>query len=291
MMRSMTGVGLACSESGSFLGSVSVRSLNHRFLDVTIRSPRTVALIETSVREHVQGRLSRGRVEVHIRGEVTGGAPRPEVDSALATAYVEALRGLARANCLSADLSLGTLVQLPGVVGLSDAETAVSDAARQQVLQLVDQALDALDTMRAAEGEQLAAALERHLAAIESEVGRIEADVDVGRDARRVALQERGRSLCLDLGLDENRLYAEIARLVDRCDVAEELDRLLSHVRQARLHLARRGSGKTLDFLAQEMMREANTIGSKAVAAAVTHRVVGLKTEIERFREQVQNVE
>ena len=291
MMRSMTGVGLAASETGPFLGSVSVRSLNHRFLDLSVRCSRSVALLEPELRERVQSRVSRGKIEVAIRGEITTEHRRLTVDSELAAAYVSALREVARANDLPEALDLATLSRLQGVVGMSEVESPLAEDARTQILGLLDEALDSLDAMREAEGTQLAEALRRHLKAITSEIDGIAALVDIARSERLQALRERGRSLCQDLGVDENRLYLELARLVDRCDVAEELDRLRSHVGQASPQMAKRGTGKSMDFLAQEMMREANTIGSKSIAAEVTHRVVSLKASIERFREQVQNVE
>jgi uncharacterized protein (TIGR00255 family) len=171
-------------------------------------------------------------------------------------------------------------------------EGEVDESRRHQILDLVGRALDELEGMRRSEGNNLAGHLLRCLAAIEAAAGRIESLSSSGRGARNEALLEKARGLASDLGLDEARLYAEIVRLVDRADVAEEVQRLRSHVALARdLIGAEAPAGKRLDFLAQELMREANTVGSKSASAPLTHEVVALKSEIEKFREQVQNVE
>jgi uncharacterized protein (TIGR00255 family) len=146
--------------------------------------------------------------------------------------------------------------------------------------------------MRRAEGGHLEADLRRGLDAVEAAAARIETVSAAGQAERRAALLAKGRELCAELGLEDGRLYQEVVRLVDRHDVAEELQRLRSHVAQARELLGTDvPSGKRLDFLAQELAREANTLGSKAVSAAMVQEVVALKSEIERVREQVQNVE
>jgi uncharacterized protein (TIGR00255 family) len=153
--------------------------------------------------------------------------------------------------------------------------------------------LEGLDAMRAAEGERLRGELERVLDAVADAAERIEERAAETREERQAALRERVRSLVGDLGLEEGRLYQEVARAVERHDVAEEIQRLRSHVTMARELLASEDgpAGKRLDFLAQELMREANTIGSKVADAAQVRAVVGLKADIERIREQVQNVE
>jgi uncharacterized protein (TIGR00255 family) len=157
----------------------------------------------------------------------------------------------------------------------------------------VSQALDGLVAMRRAEGGRLESDLERALSAILESAARIEAQSSSAREAQRKQLQDRVRGLVQELGLDEGRLYQEVVRAVERHDVSEELQRLRSHAAAARELLLGDGTpaGKQLDFLAQELMREANTVGSKAQDAEAIREVVALKTEIERFREQVQNVE
>lgn len=163
---------------------------------------------------------------------------------------------------------------------------------RRELLACVTRALDGLQGMRDTEGAHLQKDLHGALAAIDGAARRIAGDTEAGKASRRDALVEKVRTACQELPLDDSRLYQEVVRLVDRHDVMEELQRLRSHVAQAGQALQSQGpSGKRLDFLAQEMAREANTIGSKAVSAEVVQDVVALKTEIERLREQVQNVE
>jgi uncharacterized protein (TIGR00255 family) len=164
---------------------------------------------------------------------------------------------------------------------------------RAATLALLDEALARLDGARRAEGQRLGDALETALAAIEAVTARLEARFATTRDERARVLLERARAMLAELGLEDARLYQESVRAVERHDVTEELQRLRSHVTAARQLIGGNGSpaGKPLDFLSQELMREANTIGSKAQDAEAIRDVVGLKTEIERFREQVQNVE
>jgi uncharacterized protein (TIGR00255 family) len=185
------------------------------------------------------------------------------------------------------------LVRFPGALERVEGPAAVTDEVRGAVAALVSRALEGLDAMRRAEGERLLPELARSLAAIEATAGRIEGRSAESRAARQEALLERLRALVGELGLDEARLYQEAVRAVERHDVAEELQRLRSHAASARELLDGEGvpAGKQLDFLAQELMREANTIGSKMADAPAVREVVGLKAEIERLREQVQNVE
>jgi uncharacterized protein (TIGR00255 family) len=169
----------------------------------------------------------------------------------------------------------------------------VPEQPHEALLGLVGRALEGLDVMRRAEGERLRTELERALEAIETAADGIEQHAAETREARQATLMERVRGLVAELGLDEGRLFQEVVRSVERHDVAEEVQRLRSHAAMAReLVAAEEGpAGKRLDFLAQELMREANTIGSKVADAAQVQAVVGLKAEIERLREQVQNVE
>jgi uncharacterized protein (TIGR00255 family) len=168
----------------------------------------------------------------------------------------------------------------------------MQDGERRGLLALLDQALDGLDQMRVTEGSRLRDALLGAVRAVEEAAARIERLLEQERGPRLEALQARVRTVLQESGLDEQRLYQEVVRLVDRGDVAEELQRLRSHAGQVRAIVEQAGPcGKRLDFLAQELGREANTIGSKSDSAALAQEVVGLKGEIERFREQVQNVE
>ncbi len=294
MIRSMTGYGSAATESAALRATVTVRSLNHRFLEMTVHLSRRLQPMEREIRDLVQSRLSRGRVEVAVNASLSvaeGGdvvvASRPLVAS-----FVRTLRDMQNEFGLDGNVAVADLVRFPGALERLEAPLQAESEVRGRILALVAEALDGLTEMRRAEGGRSEGDLLRGLAVIEESAGRMEALAEGSREARSRVLAERLRELCGELGLDEARLYQEVVRAVERHDVSEELQRLRSHVAMAReLLRSEEPAGKRLDFLAQELAREANTLGSKAADAAVVREVVNLKAEIEKVREQVQNVE
>jgi uncharacterized protein (TIGR00255 family) len=293
MIRSMTGYGTAAAESEALKAAVTVRSLNHRYLDVSVHLSRRLQALETDIKKVVQERISRGRVELAVQATFTRDdedvvvTPRPIVGG-----LVRALRQIKAEHALAGEVAVSDVARFPGALEVLEAPGGIDEGRRQELLGVVARALEALQGMRDTEGAHLQRDLRGALDAIEAAAGRIAAGTEAGKTVRRDALAERVRAACEDLAPDDPRLYQEVVRLVDRHDVVEEVQRLRSHVAQARQALDAQGpSGKRLDFLAQEMAREANTIGSKAVSAEVVQEVVGLKSEIERLREQVQNVE
>ena len=293
MIRSMTGYGAASSATEALRAAVTARALNHRFLEVVCHVPRRLTAIEHEIRELVGRRLTRGRIEITVQAHGGAAAASPVVVARpLVSALVHALRDLQAEFGLEGGVTVTDVVRFPGAVEVPEELASADPEVRARILALAEEALVALVAMRTAEGARLHDDLLSSLAAIEASAGRIEKLSVEGREAKRGLLVERLRALQVDLGLDEARLLAEIARAVERHDVAEELQRLRSHVAMARELLATEAPcGKRLDFLAQELMREANTVGSKSVVAPLTQEVVGLKSDIERFREQVQNVE
>ncbi len=294
MIRSMTGYGSAALEEGEVRGSVSVRSLNHRFLDVTLHLPRRLQPLEVELREQVARTLGRGRVEVVVQvaageaGTATVVPSRPLIAS-----LVRTLRDMQNEFGLEGGASVADLVRFPGALERVEDVAAPKPPLREAVLGLLARALEDLDAMRRAEGARLGHELERVLGLVEGAAARISERSTLSRAERCAALQQRIQSLLAEAGLEEAKLYQEAVRAVERHDVTEELQRLRSHATAVRALLAGEDGppGKRLDFLAQELMREANTIGSKVQDAAAIHEVVLLKAEIERFREQVQNVE
>jgi uncharacterized protein (TIGR00255 family) len=293
MIRSMTGYGAAATQSDRLRASVSVRSLNHRFLDMSLHLSRSVGTLEPDVKALVQSRLARGRVEVSVHAVLQDEASEVSLASPkLVASLVRVLRELQAAHGLEGGVRAADVARYPGVLEVMEGPAGLDESAREQVVALVNRALDGLEAMRRAEGQRLASDLCRSLGAIEASAARIEGLTESGKTARRDALLAKARELLGELGLEDARLYQEAVRLVDRHDVSEELHRLRSHVAQARELVHAPGpAGKQLDFLAQELMREANTVGSKAASAALVQEVVALKSEIERLREQVQNVE
>jgi len=294
MIRSMTGYGAASLETEALRAAVTVRSLNHRFLDLSLHLPRRLQALEAEAKEQVAAVVARGRVEVSLQAVLPQGEAESVVASRpLVASLVRALRDMQNEHGLEGGASVADLLRFPGALERVEIASTVPDEVRAAVGELLGRALEGLSTMRRVEGERLRVELERLLAAIEAGAARIEVRVAESREARQATLLDRVRALVGELGLEEARLYQEVVRAVERHDVAEEIQRLRSHAASARELLTGDGApaGKRLDFLAQELMREANTIGSKVQDAPAVREVVDLKAEIERLREQVQNVE
>ena len=296
MIQSMTGFGQATFEVAGVQFDVEVRSVNHRYLDVRIRLPRQIAHFESDAKAVVQERLRRGRVDASVVFSESG-ADQVElrVDHELAGQYVQAARELAEVHGLNPALDTHRILGLPGVTSFADLELP-DEALRERLVEGIRKALGSLEAMRQAEGKALADEFESRLARIATLVDSFADRAEIVAESVRTRLRKRMDQLGLETGhLDESRLQQEITIAADRLDITEEVVRLRSHVSQFRSILAQSNSkepcGRRLDFLLQEFGREANTVGSKASDAPLAQDVVELKTEIERLREQVQNVE
>ena len=291
VIRSMTGFGAGRGASGGEELDVEVRSVNHKFCEVKVRAPRELAVLEIEAGKLVKERLARGGVDVTIRRPGGAGGLAPRIDLNLAESYARAFRELQGRLGLAGDVRLADVVAADGVVRLEE-RTVDPEAAREALRRALGAALDALVEMRAREGEALARDLAGRLDVVEGLVGRVEALGPQALEHHRTRLAERVQELVRGAAVDPARLEQELALLADRTDVTEEMTRLRSHLAQARalLRLAE-PAGRKLDFLVQEMHREVNTIGSKSQSAELASVVVSLKVEIERMREQVQNVE
>jgi len=292
MLRSMTGFGAAASEAQGAALRVEVRSVNHRHLALKTRLPEPFSALEPEIETRVRARCERGSVSVSLLSEQTGAAAAARLDHALARRYRQELAELAAELALDPAVSLDTLVGLPGVV-VAPQPDADGEELRTAALALVDEALERMLAMREAEGRALAADLRKHARGLAQIATRIEKRMPRVVSAHRAALAKRLAAL---LGgktpVAREDLAREVALLADRLDVSEELARLASHLEQLESSLAKGGRiGRQLDFLVQEIFREVNTIGSKCSDATVAHWVVDAKTNVERLREQVQNVE
>jgi uncharacterized protein (TIGR00255 family) len=301
-LHSMTGFGAARAETtlddGAQLAvTAEVRTVNHRHLQAKIRLPHEFGALEASLDKLVRSKLARGSVQLAVDVTRTGGEPTFDVDVQAAERYLKLQRDL-KARFEGEDLddieSVTELLGLPGVV-VQSRRTAELDADGPEaalVRSVVGGALDALVTMRRAEGAAMGADVEKCGRSIAGQVERIAARMPDVVKAHRAKLLERVGELAGDTQLSESDLAREIALLADRLDVSEEIARLGSHLDQLGAVLSKGGAvGRQLDFLAQEFFREANTIGSKCSDAEVAHLVVDLKTQVERLREQVQNIE
>ena len=295
MIQSMTGFGRASFAVDGQGFDLEVRSVNHRHLDVRLRLPRQFADQESAAKSHVQAHVARGKVDISVtQVEAEASAGELEVDAKLAEQYVKAAQGLAKAHGLETALDVSTLLSMPGVTHFVERGQS-GEALAAALTEGLETALGALVVMRAAEGQKLAAEFEHRLGKIMALVDGFEERSSLVVEAARERLRRRTEQIRQDTGLlDEARLHQEIVIAADRLDIAEELVRLRSHVSQFEEITASSDAskpvGRQLDFLIQEMAREANTVGSKANDAPLAHQVVELKTELERLREQVQNV-
>jgi uncharacterized protein (TIGR00255 family) len=290
----MTGYGRGESTGAGRAFIVEAQSLNHRYLEVRARLPRRLAWLEHRVQQEVQRRFRRGRFDLTVAERIAGERPRAlRVDQGLAAAYVEALRQLQTLAGLRGEPTLDHLVALRDLLILDEDQAEESlEAAWEGMRPALGAALQALEAMRVREGQALAAEIVTHLEMVEAILRAVEADAPRQARAQKERLQARIAELLDGRPLDSGRLEQEVAILADRSDVTEECARLRSHLAQFRALLGQDGSqGRRLDFLLQEMNRETNTIGSKAGDAETSHRVVALKAELEKIREQAQNVE
>jgi len=295
VIRSMTGFGRAGFEVAGVPFDVEVRCLNSRHLDVFVRSPRVVAHLESELRRRVQGAFTRGKVDLSV--SIAGGNAPParlEIDAEAAGRYVEAAHALHARHGVRDDLGVAALLALPSVARLVEAELPAA-ALQSRLLAAAEEALAAAAAMRVQEGGALEQELSGRLDKVLELADRLGERAQEVQAAVRDRLQKRAEQLAAETGLaDEARLAHEIVLAADRLDVTEELVRLRSHVDQFRSVLAagvEEPAGRRLEFLLQEMLRETNTAGSKGGDAPVAHLVVELKSELERIREQVLNVE
>jgi len=288
----MTGFGLGEVQADGLTVRVEVRSVNHRFLQARYRLPAEFADLEPQVDQAVKQRLSRGAVTLTAIATRAAAPQTVQVDDAVAARYLELLGKTAATLGVENDIKLSHLVGLPGVVA-SQADGAAHEEESQVLLGAVGTALDHLVAMRAEEGQALEADIRKHMGAIAELRAVIEGRMPVVVQEHFEASRKRAEDLLgPDSKIDPKDLSRELAMLAERSDVAEEISRLDSHANQLDVILSKGGEvGRKLDFLVQELYREANTVGSKAGDAEVAHAVVELKTHIERVREQVQNME
>jgi len=291
MIRSMTGYGKAevSYERGRI--SVEIRSVNHRYGEISIRLPRNLACFENDAKKLVADRLKRGKIEVFIQHEVGMESSPLNVNLPMAKAYNDAFNELKTTLGLADEVTLSLIASQKDVLTSYDNLT-IDDSLKDALLAAVRGAVESMDTMRMQEGEALLEDLRkrRELVSLVTEKVVKRAPEVVSDYGQK--LKERLAQFDLNRGIDADRIAQEVAIMADRCDITEELVRLDSHFNQfdAALSLAE-PVGRKLDFLLQEMGREINTIGSKANDAEITYHVVELKTEIEKIREQVQNIE
>ncbi len=291
MILSMTGYGTGSAREGDTTVSVEIKTVNHRFLDLHVRLPRECQFLESDIQQAVRTRIGRGRVDVGVtvQNSAAGGF---RIRAEVVRRYLDAVERLRAEFRLEGALDMRSLLTLPGVLETDDGGGAepgpLTDLAGRSLAEALDHVLE----MRRREGEALRADMLRNLGSIEGateRIGRLSRDDAAGH---LKTLEERIARLLPQGGIDPQRLAQEAALIADRADIGEEVARMHSHIVQYRqLVEAEEKPGKKLDFLLQEMQREANTILSKSGNLEVTGLGIAIKTDVEKLREQVQNVE
>ena len=294
-VKSMTGFGQGTAERDGVRAQVELKGVNHRFLDVKMKLPGEVSLLEPRLRAVVQERVTRARIDIAVA--IVSSIPAPAqvvINEGLLAEYLKAVASLKEDFGLKGTVGLETVLTLPGVVAVQSGAAPADGGAAVLVTEALRRALDAYDAMRSSEGMRLVEDLKARLRAIGDSVRRIEEGARGLPETYSRRIKERVATL-LDGGrvLDESRLAQEVALLAGRVDITEELVRLQGYLAEAENTLARPQGpiGKTLDFILQEMNREANTISSKAEALPICQEAIVIKAEVEKIREQVQNLE
>ena len=291
-MRSMTGYGRGQSVHNGAKYTVELNSVNRKQNDVVVSLPRELAELEPRVRDAINAEVSRGRLTVVIAYHFGGGAPQNlALDRDLAKAYLRAMRGLQKELGVGGDIGIETVLRAPGVIKAPE-EQVSSDSAWPHVESALKAALADLLRMREAEGRHLAKDLEKRLKLVRDFVTKIRKHLPGVVKRFRESLHERIQKAGLELAIDDERLVKEVVVFADKSDVTEELTRLQSHFDQFAAHLKKdEAVGRTLEFMCQEIAREFNTLGSKANDVSISQLVVMCKAEMEKVREQIQNIE
>lgn len=292
LIRSMTGYGRGEATQNGRKITVEVRSVNNRYLDCGIKMPRAYIFAEDAIKTRVGQAISRGKVDVFVTVEGEGADQvLVSVNQAVADGYYQAFMALKETYQLKDEVSLGVLVKMPDVLRVEkpqeDLETVVAD-----ICEVLDMALEDFNQMRTREGEKLAADILSRASTIEAYTGKVEQRSPQTVAEYRARLESKMQEVLSSTQLDESRILTEAAIFADKVAVDEETVRLRSHLEQLREMLAKGGAtGRKLDFLIQEFNRETNTIGSKCNDIDISRMVVDMKAEIEKIREQVQNIE
>jgi len=291
-MRSMTGYGRGEIDHGGVKFSVELNSVNRKQSDIVINLPRDFAGLEPRIRQTINEKLSRGRTSVAVVcQEGMNGARKLALDTALARSYHEAMCTLQKELGAPGEITIGTILQAPGVMRFSESALD-SEEAWPSLERALGTALAELIKMREREGKHLAKDLIHRLKVIRREIKTIRVLFPEVVKKYRAALFDRIEKAGLELALDDERLLKEVSIFADRSDVSEELTRLESHLAQFAHHLRKNEPvGRTLEFITQEIFRELNTLGAKSNDAVISQHVVACKAELEKIREQIQNLE
>ena len=292
MVKSMTGYGRARETLNGRDITVEVRSVNNRYLDCTVKMPRTYVFAEDAIKSRVQKAISRGKVDVFVTIDTTAAdVSVVAVNEPLARSYYEALKSLKDTFALEGEITPVALAKFPDVLTVTRAEEDL-EAVAADICTVLDKALQAYNEMRAVEGQRLADDISGRVSTIESVVAKVEERSPQTVAEYRARLTAKMNEVLQSTTIDESRILTEAAIFSDKIAVDEETVRLRSHIAQLRTMLeSDQPVGRKLDFLIQEVNRECNTIGSKCNDLTIAQDVVNMKAEVEKIREQVQNIE
>ena len=292
MIKSMTGFGSAELSNSRWQIRCEIKAVNHRYTEVVVRMPRQFVSLEETVRSLVQKKVVRGRIEVYLNFEETEEKKSMvKLDKELALAYHKTLNDLSSVLGQELKVTAIQLAQMPEVLQVKDEELDI-EIIKEMLSQVVIDSLEKLSKMREIEGEELTNDLSQRLLNLQGLIHKIRERAPLVVKEHQVRIKDRIKDLLDHIPLDENRLAMEIAVLADKANIDEELVRLESHCHQFKKAFdSLEAVGRKLDFIVQEMNREVNTIGSKANDMTISHLVVEAKSELEKIREQVQNIE
>ena len=291
MIKSMTGYGKSSLSINSREYQVEIKTVNHKYIDVNIKMPRIISYLEEDIRKLVVSKIKRGKVDIQISFEnYSKDGNEVKINTELAQIYIQSLRELAEAENLSSNIEVTEITKLPDVLTIKS--NLDENETKEELLQVVNEAIDKLIQMRKVEGEKISKDILDKIARIEQKNEEIFSLSTGLIEEYVVKLEARVKELLKTEELDKSRLMQEVVIYADKCSVEEEVTRLRSHIYQLRYLInSEEPIGKKMDFLIQEMNRETNTIGSKANNLEITNIVVDIKTILEDIREQIQNIE
>ena len=294
MINSMTGYGGADGEVDGVIYTVEIKTVNNRYFKTNIRLPETAAFLEEDIERLLRENLSRGTVNYSLRVKNASEEVLFDIDESAFRTYIERAAKAASSSGIECRVDIGSMLTLPGILSPISPDEDKAVRIKERVLSITSEAIEQLKQMRAAEGAALAADLKGHCEAIKVELEQIRSRSSIVPQEYAKKLKERVEGLLAEakLSLDEEMLAREVAVFADRSDISEELARLESHLQQFTESCQSAAlAGRRLDFISQEMLREANTIASKASDSQIAHSTVDVKCLIDRIKEQVQNAE
>ena len=291
MIKSMTGYGKANLSKNLREYQIEIKSVNHRYLDISVKMPRKLSYLEEVIKKEISTKVKRGKIDVFITFENNSAEGKEiNINAGLAKMYIDQLKELAEKENILADIQVTEISKFPDVLNIQNNQE--DETIKDELLEVTKNAVENLVQMRQVEGKQIATDLLERLENIQTKVNEI-SKLSTGLiEEYIVKLEERIKQILKDQEIDQSRLAQEVVIYADKCSIQEEVTRLNSHISQFKTMLdSDEAIGKKLDFIIQEMNRETNTIGSKANNLDITNSVIDMKTEIENIREQVQNIE